>query len=133
MVSGDFTSSGLAVGNPGWPAIEPTGRPGAAACANIAILESATTARAAIRLACFIRTPLGTEILYCPKGGSANYQERYTPLLIHCVFSICCIMKSATSAREMRLPLGGRASPSIRQVPRAGELVSTGGITTVQS
>src|SRR5258708_6813549 len=57
---------------------------------------------------------LGTEILYCPKGGSANYQEIYTPFLIHCGLPICCIMKSATSAREMRLPLGGRASPSMR-------------------
>src|SRR3979490_101765 len=47
-------------------------------------------------------------------GGSAGYQEIYTPFLIHCGLSICCIMKSATSAREMRLPLGGRASPSMR-------------------
>ena len=46
--------------------------------------------------------------------GSATYQEIYTPFLIHCVLSICCTIKSATSAREMRLPLGGRASPSMR-------------------
>src|ERR1700733_13300126 len=43
-----------------------------------------------------------------------RYQVMYTPLRIHWGLTICCIMKSATSSREIRLPLGGRASPSMR-------------------
>src|ERR1700722_14644440 len=121
MASGELTSSGFAAGHPGGPAMEPTSGAGAAGggggladWANAAVLDNARTSRAAVRLACFMETPLGTEILYCPGGGSANYQARYTPFLIHCGLSICCIMKSATSWREMRLPLRGRASPSMR-------------------
>ena len=42
-------------------------------------------------------------------------------------------MKSATSVREIWAPLRGRASPSMRYVPRAGAFESMGGMTIVQS
>src|SRR5580704_6637129 len=64
MASGDLTSSGLAFGQSGRPAMEPTRRGGAGvgvgvagACAN-AVVAKATTANAAMRLTCFIHGSL---------------------------------------------------------------------------
>src|ERR1017187_554072 len=68
-------------------------------------------------------------------GGRVGcpHHATYTPFPTHSFPPTCATIKSATSARAIRLPPRGSASPSTRYFPRAFPSVSIGGITIVQS